>query len=585
MFRNHGSGNRSFLSADLAEASAARFGAHTGSATKPKHLTYTTVGSIFNPQAATAIQAPVRRPRTRKYPQDAQLPPGDSHYSFPSFVPRHPASSSTTAHTVPQYAPLQQNNDRALSPPVELDPFYGLEYSENQIATMMSLGDTPSIRSGNLPPPSSSDLGLTTSDKRANAYLGDNDSVASEGTLDSSRITVKGLTNLASYPNPMQKAAQLKLAKARTGNLAASRSNTPSSFSYTSSDIAKDRTTSVYGSASNTAGTPQPLTAGPPGQRQFRPSTFQAAMRALGITEDDIPSQQRASQSSFQPTNIHEAYGPAYAHGMRHTMDIRDMTMDNSNGLGLYPQASLLNERGSAPTNSYNFPPSEVSVNPEPLDYFDRAAMECDGNAAIVRDSLPVEKVKDYYRQGFPAKYKYSGRYCEPTPEDWFHRLLTRSWPPGPEDPTERREKIERQFYAGTREVAMDMDRILSDHQHRIVERSVGVIGEERERFRTTQIGSDGKVQLPLLSIDEVNNTEDRVHAEPLLIMALATLLRLKEHKESRGSTHNGWRSGFIEADVAWVDSSDEGRMSFFDQNKAEQPKKKRSVRKPRRGY
>ncbi|KAK3695482.1 hypothetical protein B0T22DRAFT_455407 [Podospora appendiculata] len=450
---------------------------------------------------------------------------------------------------------------------------------------MTPLGDTPSIRSGNLPPPPSSDLGLATSDKRVNTYLGDNDSVASEGTLDSSRITVKGLTNLASYPNPMQKAAQLKLAKARTGNLAASRPNTPSSFSYTSSDIAKDRTTGAYGSAPNAAGTPQPLTAGPPGQRQFRPSTFSAAIRALGITEDGNPSQSRALPSNFQPNTFHEVYGPAYAYGMRHAMDIRDAPMDNSDQPGLYPQVSLLNERSSAPTNSYNLAPSEVFVNSEPSSNFYDATMETESNAFNVRDSLPAEKVKDYYRQGFPIKYKYSGRYCEPAPDDWFDRLMNRSWPPVPEDLTQRREKTDRQFYAGTRELAMDMDRILSDHQHRIFERSVGVIGEERERFKATQIGSDGKVQLPPMSINEVNNTEERVHAEPLLVMALATLLRHKEHKVLGDSAYKSWRSEFIEADDAWVDSSDEGKKTFFDQSKAEQPKKKKGVRKPRRGY
>ncbi len=71
--------------------------------------------------------------------------------------------------------------------------------------------------------------------------------------------------------------------------------------------------------------------------------------------------------------------------------------------------------------------------------------------------------------------------------------------------------------------------------------------------------------------------------AKPLVNMAFATLLSYKEESESRASGQNAWLSGFIEADDAWVDTSDEGNMSFFGKPQDDQSTGRRAVKKPRR--
>lgn len=123
--------------------------------------------------------------------------------------------------------------------------------------------------------------------------------------------SVKTLTNLASYPNPNQKMAQKCLDRARkTYKLApgasrpASRNSprpgfdgagAPASAPFGGGGGGREQsayysrvprnahmTSSTRSSVlSNGPGAPQPLTAGPPGQRQYKASTFEGPLRAL----------------------------------------------------------------------------------------------------------------------------------------------------------------------------------------------------------------------------------------------------------------------------------------------------------------
>jgi hypothetical protein len=152
---------------------------------------------------------------------------------------------------------------------------------------------------------------------------------------------------------------------------------------------------------------------------------------------------------------------------------------------------------------------------------------------------------------------------------------------------SERMTKINRNFYAGTEGLVRNMEQIVRDHNYRCLENKVGVIGEERERLRGSHIerlGADGKVQPPALSVDEVNRMSDADVAKPLVNMAFATLLRYKEESESGASASNAWPSGFIKADDAWVDDTEEGNTSLFTKPK-DDLRKKKAPKKARRGY
>ena len=519
-----------------------------------KQPTYTTVGSIYNPKAATPLQAPTRRPRTRRYPQPIRSPSGGTFIPFSeallSTLPlqdQAPPSPPTTASILRQYSPLQQNDDRAAGPATELETPVFIEY---EMAT-------PSIRSGNLPSPT--------------GFEG-NDSVASEDAL-TARITVKGLTSLASYPNPMQKAAQNTLARARTADLGLGRPVTPSSIPSTTPDLPRDRLFHTYNSGTVVPGQPEPLKAGPPGHRPFKPTTLEAASRAIRA-EDLFPL----------PASVYQCRSPSV---VSHSLDSQTRAVfDDEEGFAgpCRPVQLPLDERHHGTVSRGH---SELTgygrfSTPGP---FDTATEALDGTRRKVYDTLPPDRVKQYYPYGFPSNY--DGRF-KPIADDWHTKY------PTPEDKftqesfSERLTKINRNFYAGTEGLVRNMEQIVRDHNYRCLENKVGVIGEERERLRGSHIerlGADGKIQPPLLSVEEADGMDEADIAKPLVNMAFATLLSYKEDSEPGISAQNAWPSGFIEADEAWVDSSDEGNMSFFSRTKEEQMRRRKVLRKPRRGY
>ncbi len=456
-----------------------------------------------------------------------------------------PPSPPTTASILRQYSPLQQNYDRAAGPIEELENTAFAEYG-------MAV---PNIRSGNLPSPTG---------------FGGNDSVASEDTL-TSRITVKGLTSLASYPNPMQKAAQNTLARARAANLNLSRPGTPSSVPSTTPDLSEDRLFNPYRTAPAVSGPPQPLKAGPPGQRPFKPTTLEAVSRAVRC-EDHVPP-----TSSF-----YQCRSPI---GFPSNLDANVRAMlDDDDGFtipGRRIQLSL-DERYHGP----------VSRNPNDLAGFgrfstpgllDTVAEALEGTRRKVHDTLPPERVKHYFPHGFPPNY--DGRH-KPVSDDWHTGYPTPEYKFMQESFSQRLTKINRTFYAGTEGLVRDMEQIVRDHNYRCLENKVGVIGEERERLRGSHIeglGADGKVQPPLLTVEEADMMDEADIAKPLVNMAFATLLSYKEESESRNLGQNAWLSGFIEADEAWVDASDEGNMSYFGESHDDQSSEKRAFKKPRR--
>ncbi|PNP51131.1 hypothetical protein THARTR1_08193 [Trichoderma harzianum] len=305
--------------------------------------TYTTAGTIYNPNSSQRLQPPARRGRLLKLnPEASGFSLDATKFSTPrAMLPdaqfRPDASVKVPVPAaIQQYSPLQQNYDRAVSPVV----------SPHQEPIMSSQGlrrhNTSLLARADSPPLSLFDKGKGKAVAVDNdSYSDDEDDVINSALMN---MTVKSLQNLASYPNPNQKNAQKALLRGTRPKAGSSlgggpsRLSTPSTYrndgsqcgeasmglrsilsepsalyqrtqdsrwrsrkmaseagaSGTYHSAFESRRSTPSTNSDNTdpyslasmhlaagPGVPKPLTAGPPGQRQYRPSTFESTFKAL----------------------------------------------------------------------------------------------------------------------------------------------------------------------------------------------------------------------------------------------------------------------------------------------------------------
>jgi hypothetical protein len=525
-----------------------------------KQPVYTTVGSIYNPSKTSAIQAPIRRPRPRRYPTVFPIPAGAEAYTDApgsllaalSLKDRDYNLSPAPRLRTPQYSPLQQNLDRAVSPRL---------ISKRVSPGFPELGmSIPSIRSGNLPPPSTLGFNIDTIDRQSGAAFGDTDSVASEETLSSSRIGVKGLANLASYPNPMQKAAQNKLARARIANIGL----------QSASDSSSLHTPLEYGNGSGLSfgtGAPRPLTAGPPGQRQFRPATFDSASRTAKVEEIDIS--QRVSTldhiDALEALSTLRAEGPpsksqSTANNQFPVNDYTGSVATRDNSRSSHHMAYSIREAVLAPQPGVAQPPIPAAAK---SDLETRNWSARDDRSWVTRDTLPVSDIGKYYPRGLAKDYTAASQQSI-------------------SDASDPKLELSRRFYAGTEGLVRNTNRVVHEHDVGYHKNRIGVIGEGRSRHQRD--GPD-RVQQEFIDVQDANRMEDSLHAEPLLNMMLEALLRYQEGPRPSNSTSMGLPTVFVPADPAWVDDSQGGNKSFFEQRQAEEPMRGSSSRRTRRRY
>ncbi|KAH8171846.1 hypothetical protein LIA77_08613 [Sarocladium implicatum] len=283
--------------------------------------TYTTAGTIYNPNSSQPLQPPARRGRFSKWnsglPAELSLLPKSMLSALPLHISTH---GSTRPGPLAQYSPLQQNYDRAVSPTV-VSP---------KIISDRVAAQTPRMFSPSL-------TGTNFADEHDHSDSSDDDEEIELRLKPLLSMPVKSLQNLASYPNPEQKRAQKVILRGVRSNLAANnvlgpnpnghntsskvgdspfgrsaRSSRPAPNQQQLSEVEpsppkstmqdfkfvnqKQMRASLYRSSTNGSaqdenpgyttlaigpGAPLPLTAGPPGQRQYRPSTFDATFKAL----------------------------------------------------------------------------------------------------------------------------------------------------------------------------------------------------------------------------------------------------------------------------------------------------------------
>ncbi|KAF3768462.1 hypothetical protein M406DRAFT_71467 [Cryphonectria parasitica EP155] len=279
-----------------------------------RQTTYTTVGSIFNPEVASQLPAPAQRGRAKRCPPIVS----DDIAALDQFVQanapyeqRQPTPPST-ATIMKEYSPLQQNRERAA------DPVAALTFQE-RIATEALMNMSKPTTPFHEGPPRDKHI-RTPQDQVTPVRGGGNASGHDDQWSGNMRHhSVKALTNLASYPNRHQQAAQRVLDRGRksarptpTGPAAhrgrpvtpayhmqnasgpGGQYSSPSSSSpwglrdhndYNHNDHhpahGHINNTSQPGGCSGGYGAPRPLTAGPPGQRQYKAATLEGPYRAL----------------------------------------------------------------------------------------------------------------------------------------------------------------------------------------------------------------------------------------------------------------------------------------------------------------
>ncbi|KAF9772010.1 hypothetical protein IL306_010326 [Fusarium sp. DS 682] len=300
--------------------------------TSASKVTYTTAGTPYNPSTSQPLQPPARRGRSLKWP--AGLPAAGLSLLPKSVLATLPLKAGSRSSSLQQYSP-QTPYDRASSP---------LNDTDHRCVNMSA--QVPRLVSSATPSPLTSLFSEAEQDTFTDGEPSEESDDDCELGMDPlMNMTVKSLHNLASYPNPNQKRAQKALLRGLKPALslkattrsdesfappthslglhdASNNSNGPPN-TYPPTQTEKNSLGRFYGDAfwnpqgnkppgipsgacqsfnravgSSTArtagvlapgpGAPRPLTAGPPGQRQYRPSTFESTFKAL---QTNIPSQ------------------------------------------------------------------------------------------------------------------------------------------------------------------------------------------------------------------------------------------------------------------------------------------------------
>ncbi|KAK8024006.1 hypothetical protein PG993_012072 [Apiospora rasikravindrae] len=433
---------------------------------------YTTVGSIYNPSAAP-LQPPTRRGRPVKWPPHNELTTSKSSLSGLSLAhqTRSPSNAAAAGNLL-HYSPLQQNSERAISPIT----------SASDSFAMMSFTGSLSAHE-----PAAS---------HGSREQDDDEDGAGEGAEKLKTMSVKTLTNLASYPNPMQKQAQKVLSRARpTANtlapLRGARSDPVSIAGLLQSDgtseyPSKSITRPMFDSIlSNGPGAPQPLTAGPPGPRRFRSSA------------NDQTSGQVAS-----------AYQQPQAQ------------------IGGMIASQVADHRRSKPwSNAKSTPPpgNDIAVSVKSVINTGasvKAALK-ETERRKITDTLTAGEAAKYYPHSLPSDFDYSTKGNTP---DWQHDYpLNRFGQPKIRSRT-RRAKIHEIWYAGSDMMSKTVTEARLEKNRKDLERTIGIQSEPPKKDRTNY---------SQITIEEANHLPASEHSVPLISMAYQTLLNHPEFNKN----------------------------------------------------
>ncbi|KAM0276255.1 hypothetical protein ACHAQH_006930 [Verticillium albo-atrum] len=540
----------------------------------PPKFTYTTAGTIYNPDSLQPIQAPTRRVRSHKWGMTSAA---SSELSFlpKSVIASLPMSSSHSRNNasmnpdsvVPQYSPLQQNLDRAVSP---------IASAQSPRSPSPADMEPSQIWPGSVPPnqPVISSEPIFDNCKpteKCNMNQDEPDEDMSEDPITT--LTVKSLNSLASYPNPNQQKAQKALrarpgarsAASTGGNNTNSRSATPSfgTFSFGSSDLDAGRSTSPtafrtgalifsaegkqretgpvrqfnslppeldgleFQSADNTyggntvyksnlasgPGAPKPLTAGPPGQRQYKAGNIDPTLRNPQnntphkfVVADDDPAavEFRALLQNTNKLAATEMLCPANASG------------------GVSFQ---FNEVASPLKGLRHTSVPETTRMPAFGTQITQHTASSTTRGPHIWDTKHSDEVKDFYPGGGPSFQNLTSldpdwQEMYPLYPEWHSKagIYQRS------DVQKHNSVVHRQFYAGAGAFEKSVEQIAREEEQRHHRETVGVIGQGRPpRSQPKQAK---------MRIEEANEMSTAEAAKPFLKMILTSMINGMEETE-----------------------------------------------------
>ncbi|KAG9258719.1 uncharacterized protein F5Z01DRAFT_670426 [Emericellopsis atlantica] len=484
---------------------------NTGNVAKTQP-TYTTAGTIYNPSTAQPLQAPFRRGRLSKWPAGGYQT--DLSLLPKSFLAALPLPNCSPIRTNPeQYSPLQQNYDRAVNPTLFNDTDHTMAKVYPQKLSFDC--ELPSVTAPSRDVEVSDDGG----ERSTLLYESDESNTDDEFiNMDPlAGMTFKSLQNLASYPNPSQKRARKALqgVKPASLNIGAQGhlNSSPKKADLGSIGSPKkannmaepcpfdgpDDVANSYNHKQSTSGfqegsgVPRPLTAGPPGQRQYRASTFESTLKALQTRaqRQTLGVEWDSGNNSHRPSSL-----------LRDTED----DWDPSTGRSVTPcpvfdsKSPTVQSVATSTLYDYSLHKPEYGYSLNPTHHLEnhRQIMAAHGEA---------DQTLSYPE----------------TPIIGDSRLVSATSYPSVTSIQARKELTDTYWYAGSGFMSKSTAEAVVDARFRRLEHSFGVIGDRRP-------GKAENQHLPI-SVDEANKMPVSDHAQPLLNAAFQTLLEWREHQ------------------------------------------------------
>lgn len=486
-----------------------RLSSPTAIASPATQTTYTTAGTVYKPNSTQPLQPPARRGRSFKWtnggvhPELSLLPK-----SVLATLPLRGAANR--ASVLQQYSPLQQNYDRAISP----NPFVDTDHT----LAKMSLQGPATSRTDDSSALSS--LFAGSSDDKATSQCDGSDTDDSDEDMGMDPLAgmpFKSLQNLASYPNPMQHKARKALNVAKPIIQVSNRKLTPPRAPYLrpigsppkglpSADVERDDSLKPPPGVSTGQrlfdtkpgpttlaegpGAPRPLTAGPPGQRQYRTSTFEAAWKALQTKAQQNNGVKITVPESPQPPYSQISAGDQWMQWAQHRPSPIPR-VDSVMGI------SSLNDETISSNKGANWPPSKPQYSqqttPVFLDFSDQTDAVADNDDKTLADPSLQQ----------PSRFV--------TGTDRLTEVDIKAQ-------DERNNAI---WNSGSGLLNKSTTEAIADARFRRFEQNHGVIGDGRP--------SKKAAVYPPMSIDEANALSTARHAKPLLNVAFDTLLRYRD--------------------------------------------------------
>ena len=381
--------------------------------------------------------------------------------------------------------------------------------------------------------------------------------------LARSRLSALSVSNVLSrsVANPDGLSASLsskaetvshKITAARRGMLDRGYQSPPLGFGHPSSHenpLAGACVTSIYGAAPSTRslGVPQPLTAGPPGQRQHLTSGTSKM-----ITSFTEPRQLESDM------NVCTAYDGYWQKGTVDRALQLHLPIDSHPTMPAIP--NLLGQ--DLKTGSLIPAISHQSRDP---------VFDCETVGSRLVDSLPVSAVLKYYPHGLP--HGMTGQFTS-LPGAKMMKMAFQKFATADEKKATRRREMNDWFYAGQQDYGKTTTDHINDMAYREDVRRGGMLGPSRTPPKKV-------IEKQPITEQEMKVMTTADATKPLIDMMFRTLLAYADETFDTESRRH--LSGFVMVPEFLIDHSDVGNVSFFGEDWGVPPKHVAGCSRPRR--